>query len=306
MRIFKQMNSFSISELARFSGVKAHTIRMWEQRYNALKPHRTEGNTRYYDSSQLRRLLNIVSLADLNYKVSELCVMPDKNLSALIEELNAESGNKTYEYFIAHLISAGMSYDETGFEKIYSHCILRYGMKDTYLGVIYPMLVRIGLMWAADSIPPAHEHFISNLLRQKFFTAIDSRPSPAPESDSWLLFLPENEFHEIGLLFANYLVRSYGKKIFYLGSNVPFQSLKTAVHSTGAKNLLMFFVHSDFPEDARHYLLKMTNEFKGRNIFVASDQQFSENVGKLKKIHFLNSPGDLISQLSSSNTSLVN
>ena len=300
------MNSFSISELARFSGVKAHTIRMWEQRYNALKPHRTEGNTRYYDSSQLRRLLNIVSLADLNYKVSELCEMPDKALFGLIEELNAESANKTYEYFIAHLISAGMSYDETGFEKIYSHCILRYGMNDTYLGVIYPMLVRIGLMWSADAIPAAHEHFISNLLRQKVFTAIDSISLAPLESDSWLLFLPENEFHEIGLLFANYLIRSYGKKVIYLGSNVPFQSLKTAVHSTGAKNLLMFFVHSDFAEDAKHYLLKMTNELKGRNIFVATDQQFSEKIGKLKKIHFLNSPEDLSAELSSSNISVVN
>lgn len=300
------MDSFSISELARFSGVKAHTIRMWEQRYNALKPHRTEGNTRYYDSSQLRRLLNIVSLADLNYKVSELCVMTDKTLFGLVEELNAESGNKTHEYFIAHLVSAGMSYDETGFEKIYSHCILRYGMKETYLGVIYPMLVRIGLMWAADAIPPAHEHFISNLLRQKVFTAIDSISFAPPESDSWLLFLPENEFHEIGLLFANYLIRSYGKKVIYLGSNVPFQSLITAVHTTRSKNLLLFFVHSDFPEDAKQYLLKMTSEFKGAHIFVATDQQFSEKIGKLKKIRFLNSPEDLSAQLSSANISVVN
>lgn len=295
------MDSFSISELARFSGVKAHTIRMWEQRYNALKPHRTEGNTRYYDSSQLRRLLNIVSLADLNYKVSELSGMPDKTLFGLIEELNAETGNKTHEYFITRLIGAGMSYDETGFEKIYSHCILRYGMKDTYLGVIYPMLVRIGLMWSADTIPAAHEHFISNLLRQKVFTAIDSISLASPESDSWLLFLPENEFHEIGLLFANFLIRSYGQKVFYLGSNLPFESLKTAVQSTGSKNLLLFFVHSDFPEDAQHYLLKITNQFKGRNIFVATDQQFSQKIGKLKKIHFLNSPEDLSAQLSSSN-----
>jgi hypothetical protein len=144
------------------------------------------------------------------------------------------------------------------------------------------------------------------LLEQKFFTAIDSLPPAPAASDSWLLFLPENEFHEIGLLFANYLIRSYGKKVFYLGSNVPFQSLKAAVHSTGSKNLLMFFVHSDLPEDARQYLLKMANQFKGRNIFVATDRQFSEKVGKLKKIHFLNSAENLIAQLSSSNISVVN
>ncbi len=293
------MNSFSISQLAQFSGVKAHTIRIWEQRYNALKPNRTEGNTRYYDNQQLRRLLNIVSLADLDYKVSELCMMPDKKLFKLIEELNLGNQNKTYEYFIAHLVSAGMSYDEPGFEKIFSHCMLRYGMKDTYLRVIYPMLVRIGLMWSVDTIPPAHEHFISNVLRQKLFTAIDSLPAAKPESGSWLLFLPENEFHEIGLLFASYLIRSSSQKVIYLGSNVPFQSLKMAVENASCENLLMFFVHAGFPEDARDYINKLSNQFKGKNIFVAGGRQFTEQLGKLKKIRFLNSAEDLITQLSS-------
>jgi len=300
------MDSFSISQLAQFSGVKAHTIRMWEQRYDALKPHRTEGNTRYYDSSQLRRLLNIVSLADLNYKVSELCLMPDKTLFGLIEELNVGNPDKTYEYFIAHLISTGISFDEAGFEKLFSHCILRYGMTDTYMKVVYPMLIRVGLMWSADTIPPAHEHFISNLLRQKFFTAIDSLPSAQSDSDSWLLFLPENEFHEMGLLFANYLIRYYGNKVFYLGSNVPKQSLKEAVQNTNSKNLLTFLVHSDLPEDSKDYLLKMTNQFKGRNLYVAGNRRFTEQVGKLKKVHFLNSAEDLISQLASSNISVLN
>lgn len=300
------MDSFSISQLAQFSGVKAHTIRMWEQRYDALKPHRTEGNTRYYDSSQLRRLLNIVSLADLNYKVSELCLMPDKTLFGLIEELNVGNPDKTYEYFIAHLISAGISFDEAGFEKLFSHCILRYGMTDTYMKVVYPMLIRVGLMWSADTIRPAHEHFISNLLRQKFFTAIDSLPSAQSDSDSWLLFLPENEFHEMGLLFASFLIRFYGKKVIYLGSNVPFQSLKMAVQNTSSKNLLMFFVHSDFPEDAIKYLHTLANQFKEKNIFVASHSQLGEKIAKLKKICFLNSAEALIHHLSSLEKSDLN
>src|SRR5687767_7176712 len=139
------MNLFSISQLSRFSGIKPHTIRMWEQRYGALQPTRSEGNTRYYDGNQLRRLLNIVSLTDSDYKVSELCRMPDKKLNNLIQELNKPSGTPgPEEYFISQLIVAGISYDENHFDKIFSHCIMRFGVKETYIRVIYPMLNRTG------------------------------------------------------------------------------------------------------------------------------------------------------------------
>ena len=213
------MDLFSISQLSRYSGIKAHTIRMWEQRYNALKPDRSEGNTRYYDNTQLRRLLNIVSLMEGDHKVSELCEMPDKGLFRLINEKvqNSIKTTEKAEYFISQMIAAGMSYDEQHFEKILSSCLVRYGMKKAYTEVLYPMLVRIGLMWEGDSIPPANEHFISNLLRQKLFAAIDSLPPSKATADKWLLFLQENEFHEIGLLFACYLIRLSGRQVIYLG-----------------------------------------------------------------------------------------
>ena len=291
------MNSFSISQLASFSGLKAHTIRIWEQRYHALQPSRTKGNTRYYDNEQLRRLLNIVTLAGIGYKISELCVMPDKKLYKLLEQLKPVTGNETDEYFVAQLISAGISYDEPGFEKIFSHCVLRYGMKDTYLKIIYPVLTRMGFMWSSDTIPPAHEHFISNLIRQKLLTAIDSLPTAKPEYHSWLLFLPENEFHEIGLLFANYLIRFYGRKVIYLGSNLPFQSLKLVLKNTSPTNILLFFAHHDLPDDSRKYLNKLSTEFTGKNIFVASHQKFTEQLGKINKIRFLHSVDELIEQM---------
>jgi hypothetical protein len=300
------MNSFSISQLAQFSGVKAHTIRMWEQRYNALKPNRTEGNTRYYDNEQLRRLLNIVSLAHLDYKVSELCMMPDKKLFKLIEKLNADDFKNRYGYFIGNLISAGINYDEAGFEKIFSHCILRFGMKETYLEIIYPLVVRMGLMWSADAIPPAYEHFISNLLRQKLLTAIDSLPAAKLGSDSWLLFLPENEFHEIGLLFASYLLRLSGKKVIYLGCNLPFQSLKMVFKSTSPNNLLLFFVHHNLPDDTQEYLNNLSSQFRGKNIFVASNQKLTDQLKNKNNIRFLHSVEDLEQQLFLSGSSLLN
>jgi mannitol/fructose-specific phosphotransferase system IIA component (Ntr-type) len=285
---------FSISQLSGFSGIKPHTIRIWEQRYGALQPNRSEGNTRYYDSSQLRRLLNIVSLMNTDYKVSELCTMPDKKLFKLINELlqTGVSKDEVIEYFISQLIAAGMSYDEPHFEKIFSHSLLRYGIKDNYIKIIYPMLVRIGLMWAGDTIPPAQEHFISHIIRQKLFTSIDALPPPDSSAGSWLLFLPENESHDIGLLVANYIIRASGKKVIYLGSNVPFESLIAAVADTSPQNLLLFLVHHDSPQKMEAYLTKLNKTFSNRKIYVAGQSAISR-LKTEKKINLLRSVEDL-------------
>ncbi len=297
MILFKQMNQFSISQLEKFSGIRAHTIRIWEQRYNALQPNRSEGNTRYYDNEQFRRLLNIVSLSKQGYKVSDLCAMPDKQLFKLVWEIENEIENKHEEYFISQLILAGVSYDESYFDKIFSHTLLRYGMKDTYLKVIYPVLVRTGLMWACDDLAPANEHFISNLFRQKLFTAIDALPPSKSGSDSWLLFLPENEFHEIGLLLAHYLIRLSGKKVVYLGGNVPTQSIITTTKGISCDHLLLFLVHRDKELDVHNYLTDLSTHFKERNIYIAGDQQFLNRVKKPKNITFLSSVEELEYQL---------
>lgn len=291
------MNQFSISQLEKFSGIKAHTIRIWEQRYNALQPNRSEGNTRYYDNEQLRRLLNIVSLSNQHYKVSELCGMPDQQLFKLVSELEYKIENKPEEYFIAQLILAGVSYDDSYFDKIFSHTLLRYGMKETYLKVIYPVLVRTGLMWAFDGLAPANEHFISNLFRQKLFTAIDALPPSKSGSDSWLLFLPENEFHELGLLLAYYLIRLSGCKVIYLGANVPIQSIITASKDICCDNLLLFLVHGYKEPEVRNYFTDLSTHFKERNIYVAGDQQFFSRFKKPKNINFLSSVEELEQQL---------
>lgn len=292
------MNAFSISQLAQFSGIKAHTIRIWEQRYNALKPNRSEGNTRYYDNSQLRRLLNIVSLMESGYKVSELGALPDETLFELLEKINSkEVAYEPTEYFISQLIAAGMNYDEGNFEKSFSHCLIRFGMKDAYLRVFYPMLERLGLMWSMNKIPPANEHFISNLIRQKLFTAIDYLPAPNRSSDSWLLFLPENEFHEIGLLFACYLIRLSGCRAIYLGSNVPEQSVFEAVTDTGVENVLFFLVHNDFPDQIQNYINKLTVDLAKKEVFVAGNQKLFSQLQTGKSLKLLNSVEDLLSLL---------
>lgn len=291
------MNSFSISQLSQFSGIKPHTIRIWEQRYNALQPQRSEGNTRFYDSSQLRRLLNIVSLTKTGKKVSKLCKMSDEELYALQKEYIEQALEENdYEYFVSQLISAGMNYDEYNFEKIFSHCFIRFGLLKTYQDVIYPMVNRVGLLWTTNTIPPSQEHYITNLLRQKLFTSIDSLTTEADNEGAWLLFLPEDEFHEMGLLFANYLIRSHGKKVIYLGPNVPLSSVEKALEDTGAENLLLFMVHQDLPENIKQFLGELQKLGKDKRIFVAASRELSENMSSDKGLTWLYSIEDLEKQ----------
>ena len=288
------MNLFSISQLSRLSGIKSHTIRIWEHRYDALTPNRSEGNTRYYDNKQLRRLLNIVSLMKADYKVSELSAMPDKKLFKLIEELSGKDFKKdTSEYFILQLISAGMNYDEVGFDKIFSHCLLKYGMKKAYTDIIYPMLNRVGIMWRSELIEPSAEHFISNLIRQKLFTVIDSLPAAKANSESWLLFLPENEFHEIGLLFSHFLIRHSGRKSVYLGSSVPLDSIKETVKVVSPSNILLFLTHNDTQEGIKHYIDELSVLFKNGKISIAAGPEFFKGVTVNKNIQWIYSVENL-------------
>lgn len=282
------MNQFSISQLSQLSGIRAHTIRIWEQRYNALSPHRSEGNTRYYDNSQLRRLLNIVSLMGEGHKVSELCTLSDQELFSRVREFDSLRLPKgPEEYYISQLLSAAMDFDEWYFEKVFGHCLLRLGMKDTYIKILHPLMIRMGIMWSQGTLSPAYEHFNSNLLRQKMLTAIDSLPPPPAEAEGWLLFLPENEFHELGLLFAQYIIKSKGKRAVYLGANLPKESILPAIEQTKPENLLLFFVHKDLPERIQYYLDDLASQCPSKNIYISGHPDLLAQLSIQPPVHWL-------------------
>jgi DNA-binding transcriptional MerR regulator len=288
------VDSFSIRDLQRFSGIKAHTIRIWEQRYNALQPDRSEGNTRYYNSKQLKRLLNIVSLMN-DHKISRLCTMPDKKLYELLDEQSSGTAQAehTHEYFLAQMIAAALLYDELHFEKLFSNSILRLGIRNTYVNVIYPVLVRLGLWWAKDTVYPAQEHFITNLFRQKLFAAIDALPPATHTGDTWLLFLPEDEFHEIGLLFSNYLIRQSGKKVIYLGQNISLEYLKAAVDAAKPSNLLFFLVRKNNEGEDSAYISRLKELFLHQKIYIACDASRLGSVKTSKNIISLSAVANL-------------
>ena len=290
------MDLFSISQLSRYSGIKPHTIRIWEQRYDALKPTRSEGNTRYYDSEQLRRLLNIVSLTNTtNYKISKLCQMSDKKLFEMINEEVDRSiqPENQHEYYISQLIAGAMSFDELHFDNMIMKSLVRYGVKEAYVKVIYPLLLRTGLMWLSDVISPATEHFMSNLLKQKIFAAIDGLPPVKSTADKWLLFLKEDEFHEIGLLFANYMIRLSGRQVVYLGSNVPLASLTQAIRTIKPDYLLFFIIRNDAADITENYGQQLIRSFTGKKIFVAGDSQILSQLHMGEKIWQLRTAEEL-------------
>lgn len=265
------MNSFSISELQKYSGIKAHTIRVWEQRYNALKPDRSEGNTRYYNAQQLKRLLNIVSLMKSDYKVSDLCSFTDNKLSEMLEtEMNKSTDESNqFQYYILQIISAAILFNESHFEKMFSGSVLRFGLRSTYVNIIYPSLVRLGILWTRDDLAPAQEHFISNLMRQKILSATDALPPAETDKPSWLLFLPEDEFHEMGLLYSQYLLRLARLPVYYLGSNVPFDAVQAAVKAVNPDNLLFFIVTKIENDGDHHYINQIADSFKSKTVYVA-------------------------------------
>lgn len=285
---------YSISDLEQLTGVHVHTIRIWERRYNALTPMRSAGNTRFYDDVQLRRLLNIVSLSQSGLKISQVCAMTETEMDQLLkQEMDLTIAEEShFEYYISRLLSFGLSYNEAKFNALISGCMEKYGIPVSYKQVIYPLLIRLGLMWRRDNVCPAQEHFLSNLIRQKLFTAIDALPVNPNRGGSWLLFLPEDEDHDIGLLFASYLLKAAGQKVIYLGGRVPVDSLIDVAKNAKVDQLLLFMVRSRPVTEANNYIAELSALFSTAKINLAGNARLIGELELKDNINWLQSIGE--------------
>jgi MerR family transcriptional regulator, light-induced transcriptional regulator len=208
--------------------------------------------------------------------------------------LKISETNFEYHTQVNTLTISMIDLDESRFEKVMSTCILRFGLENTMIEVVYPFLKKIGIMWQTGSITPCHEHFISNLIRQKIIVAIDAQINPDNEkSKKFLLFLPEQELHEIGLLFASYLIKARNNKVIYLGSSVPFDDLREVYHIHKPEYLLTLITSTTKGEIINAYLKKLADEFPKATImvsfhdFIGKPDQFPENVKILKTLNDL-------------------
>lgn len=231
------MGKYSIKDLEKISGIKAHTIRMWERRYGLIEPQRTETNIRFYSDCDLKRLLNVSILNHNGIKISHIAGLTDAEIKNRVLDLSIDGRSSSVQ--IESLMVAMLELDETKFLNGLSSSIIKQGFEVSVETVLFPFLERIGVLWQAGTINPAQEHFISNLIRQKLFVAIDNEmQSPVQNGPRIIMFLSEHEQHEIGLLFYNLLARKEGMNVVYLGAGVPLEDL-SLVHRLRPADVFM-------------------------------------------------------------------
>ena len=218
-------NIFSIKDLENLSGIKAHTIRIWEKRYNVLEPLRTDTNIRYYDLSSLQKLLNITLLHDYGYKISKISQMPSDKIPLLVQDIISSKSAKNHA--ISSFKMAMMNFDQKLFLDTYNALLSEKSFREVFFEVFIPLMEEIGFLWQADTISPAHEHFISYLIKLKLLVNTEKLQSKAPtkEDKIFVLYLPMDEMHELGLMYLNYEILNSGYKSIYLGESVPVSSL---------------------------------------------------------------------------------
>ena len=218
------MGQFSISDLENLSGIKAHTIRMWEQRYGILRPVRTSTNIRTYCDDDLRRLLNVATLCSRGQRISQVARLTDEELCQAVMQGCDASHN--YVSQVNALTEAMLAMDEQALCQQLRVVVQQLGFEQAFMHVVYPFLHRIGIMWQAGTVSTVHEHLVSSFLRQKLMAATDALPPVVPaQARRWALFLPESELHDLALLFMSYCLRARGHHVLYLGHNLPLSEL---------------------------------------------------------------------------------
>lgn len=287
------MSHYSIKEIEQLSGIKAHTLRIWEQRYNFIKPKRTETNIRYYDDQDLRFVLNVSLLKDHGHKISRICSMPEQDIQEEVSRLMEKKMG--FPEQIQALTLAMLELDEDRFEKTLGTNILQIGFERTMLNLIYPFFQRIGILWQTGAITPAQEHFISNLVRQKIIVAIDGQlVSSENFNKTYLLYLPEGELHEMSLLFSAYILKSRNNKVIYIGQNVPHNDLLNIYKDHNPDHLLTVMTTSPPTSEAQAYIYKLSESFSNSKILISGHQVVGQDMDIPNNVILLNKLQDLI------------
>ncbi|MBT2163388.1 MerR family transcriptional regulator [Zobellia barbeyronii] len=247
--------TFSIRDLENLSGIKAHTIRIWEKRYNLLSPERTDTNIRRYSLESLQKLLNITLLYSNGHKISKIANLKEGKIPEIVNELISKNNNSQV---INTFKLAMINFDEQLFTRTFKTLLLDKSFSEVFKEVFIPLLNELGLLWQTDTICPAHEHFISNLVKQKILISTQdlSVEEASNKKTTFIAYLPENEIHEIGLLYLNYEIVSRGYKSVYLGQTVPLESLEEVMKTFENATFLSYFTVSPSKDKVDDYITK--------------------------------------------------
>ena len=291
---------FSIKDLENLSGIKAHTIRIWEKRYDILQPMRTDTNIRLYDLASLQKLLNITLLHDYGYKISKIATYPQDKIPALVREIISTKNVKNHA--ISAFKMAMINFDQELFFNTYNWLIAEKSFKEIFHQVFIPLLNELGLLWQSDTITPAHEHFISYLIKQKLLVNTEKLQvlKQTKFEKVFVLSLPLNEIHELGLMYLNYEILLNGYKTIYLGESMPIENLKDLKKHFNSIVFVSYLTVQPERDSVNEYVTKMTDElvddttelwFAGRLV------EFINREGLSDKISIFDTISELVDEI---------
>lgn len=262
------MGRYSIKELECLSGIKAHTLRIWEKRFNLLNPERTDTNIRYYSDEDLKKILNVSILTLSGVRISEIASFTDEELAKAVIEINNEEIRNLKR--VNELIICMNELNEEKFHQLFDKYTSSIGFEKTMLEIIYPYLEKVGILWLGGEVQAVSEHLISNLIRSKILRAIDEIPFPINSKSTALMFLPEGEYHEIGLLFFHFLLKKKGVKVLYLGQSTPVDQVAQLLKETNVHYVITYSVIKS-KGDIEDMLNKISASTTAKTLYIEND-----------------------------------
>jgi MerR family transcriptional regulator, light-induced transcriptional regulator len=288
------MAEYNIKDLEKLSGVKAHTIRIWEKRYNIVSPSRSDTNIRSYCDADLRKLLNLSILNNQGIKISTLAKLTENEIQDKVLFVSQNPSN--FNTQIETLILSMLNLDEDQFNQTFNKSVMAHGFEKTFEEIVLKTLDRIGVLWLTGTINPAQEHFISNLIRQKLISNIDLlNTHRTKDSKRFLLFLPEGELHELGLLYANYLVKKRGHEVLYFGQQTPLNSLKDSDKVWNAEYVVVSVITPLHGMSDQEFIDGIDDIFSEKTVMIIGNYAQKINLGNLENIHIFQQIKDFTS-----------
>ena len=283
----KVKSSFTIKDLENISGIKAHTIRIWEKRHKLLSPTRTNTNIRRYSLASLQKLLNITLLYNNGSKISKIASLEKDEISTMVREIALKSNSE--QVAINALKLSMVNFDTSLFDVTYEEILLQNDFEFVYVNVFMPLMSELGILWQTNAISPSHEHFITNLIKQKIHiqTEFLQKDSVAEENSKlFILFLPEDEIHDLGLLWLNYFILKNGYKTIFLGQSLQTESLETLINLTNDICFVTYLTVEPNKDEINYYIKDFNDRLlknKSSNLVILGPQQVHINASKLSK-----------------------
>ena len=292
------MGNYSIDQFSSITGITKFVLRTWENRYAYLKANRSETNIRIYNDEMIVRALNTNYLLEAGYKISKISKISEIELIKIVDEIKVNQIEGKENYYINQIIISTLEFSTSKFNKVFEEGVLEFGILDFYKKVILATLNRIGILWLTNRVSPSQEHFLSENIKQKLIMSSDIYLNQENTKQTWLLFLPEKEFHEIGLLFARFILVKNGFNVIYLGSNLPHESLNQVNEKIKIDNTLMFSVSNSSLININSTIEYLESNFHSANNYIVSKEITTKMISEKSNINILNDVNSFINIIS--------